>query len=94
MKEEERSDHEEQIEINPSRREFIKQTSAITTLALVPTSLIEAAENKFDEKAAAFFETVNVSIEINGVQHQLQLEPRVTLLDLLRERLYLLQCKN
>jgi len=94
MKEEERSDQDEQIEINPSRREFIKQTSAITTLTLIPTSLIEAAENKFDETAAAYFETVNVSIEINGAQHQLQLEPRVTLLDLLRERLHLTGSKK
>jgi len=87
-------DHDDRSIENPGRRDFIKQTSAITTLALVPTSIVEAAQNKLDEKAAEYFETVDVSIEINGVLHQLQLEPRVTLLDLLRERLHLTGSKK
>jgi len=94
MKEHESMDHDDRSIENPGRRDFIKQTSAITTLALVPTSIVEAAQNKLDEKAAEYFETVDVSIEINGVLHQLQLEPRVTLLDLLRERLHLTGSKK
>ena len=35
-----------------------------------------------------------VHVEINGVDHQLQLQPRVTLLDMLRERLWLTGTKK
>ena len=90
----EHEDQQNRRVADEGRRDFIKQTSALTTLALVPTSIIEAAENKLDEKSAVYFETVNVSIEVNGIQHQLNLEPRITLLDLLRERLYLTGSKK
>jgi xanthine dehydrogenase YagT iron-sulfur-binding subunit len=47
----------------------------------------ESASGRF--KALAI-----VHIEINGVDHQLQLQPRVTLLDMLRERLQLTGTKK
>jgi xanthine dehydrogenase YagT iron-sulfur-binding subunit len=48
---------------------------------------VETASGRF--KALAI-----VHIEINGVDHQLQLQPRVTLLDMLRERLQLTGTKK
>ena len=59
--------------------------------AVIPSTdtadAVESASGRF--KALA-----TVHIEINGVDHQLQLEPRVTLLDMLRERLHLTGTKK
>ena len=85
---------EEHCPIHQSRRRFLKQSSAITAIALTPPALIKAAENKLDEKAAGYFEKLNLSIEVNGEAHQLSVEPRVTLLDLLREQLHLTGTKK
>jgi len=85
---------ENECSLHQSRRRFLKQSSALTAVALAPAPLIKAAENKLDEKAAAYFEKVNLSLEVNGVQHQLSIEPRVTLLDLLREQLHLTGSKK
>lgn len=70
-----------------SRRSFLKQSSLMAALVVAPPSLLKATELEWDEKAAAFFEKVPLSLEVNGTAHQLSIEPRVTLLDLLREQL-------
>lgn len=89
------TDKQEQSgEILETRRQFLKQSSAITAIALVAPALVEAAEKKLDEQAADIFEKVPLSVEINGKQHQLSVEPRVTLLDLLREQLHLTGSKK
>jgi xanthine dehydrogenase YagT iron-sulfur-binding subunit len=88
------SEKKEQCSLHESRRRFLKQSSALTAIALTPPALVKAAENKMDEKAAGYFEKVNVSIEVNGVPHQLSVEPRTTLLDLLREQLHLTGSKK
>ncbi len=72
---------------NEGRRNFLKQSSLLTALAVTPPSLLKAAELKWDEKAASYFEKVPLSLEVNGKAYQLSVEPRVTLLDLLREQL-------
>lgn len=77
-----------------TRRQFLKQSSAITAIALVAPALVDAAERKLDEKAADIFEKVPLSVEINGKLHELSVEPRVTLLDLLREQLHLTGSKK
>ncbi|MBD0295437.1 MAG: 2Fe-2S iron-sulfur cluster-binding protein [Bacteroidota bacterium] len=74
---------------NKGRRNFIKQSSLLTALAITPPSLVKAAESEWDEKAAEYFEQVPLSLEVNGISHKLSIEPRVTLLDLLREQLAL-----
>jgi xanthine dehydrogenase YagT iron-sulfur-binding subunit len=71
------------------RRNFLKQSSLLTALAVAPPCLVKAAESELEEKVAAYFEQVPVTIEVNGITHKLSLEPRVTLLDLLREQLSL-----
>ena len=72
-----------------SRRDFLKQSSLLTALALTPITVIRAAESNWDEKIASALEKLPVSLEINGRMFNLSLEPRVTLLDLLREQLAL-----
>lgn len=72
-----------------SRRSFLKRTSAAAAILATPPALVKAAENKLDEKGAEYFEKVPLKIEVNGKPYALQVEPRVTLLDLLREQLNL-----
>lgn len=85
---------EEKKTLHNDRRNFLKQSSLLTALALAPPALIKAAENNAGEKAAAFFEKQSLQIEVNGVPHSLSVEPRVTLLDLLREHLHLTGSKK
>lgn len=77
-----------------ARRNFLKQSSLLTALAVAPPALLQAAENKLDEKAAGLFEKQTLKIGVNGKLHQLSLEPRVTLLDMLREELHLTGSKK
>ncbi len=69
------------------RRDFLKKSSLLTALVATPPSLLKAAELRWDEKAASYWEKVPLALEINGKAQQLSVEPRVTLLDLLREQL-------
>jgi xanthine dehydrogenase YagT iron-sulfur-binding subunit len=77
-----------------SRRDFLKQSSLLAGVAALPPCVIQAAESHWDEKAAAYFEQVPLTIEVNGITKQLSVEPRVTLLDLLREQLALTGTKK
>jgi xanthine dehydrogenase YagT iron-sulfur-binding subunit len=74
------------------RRDFIKKSTALAALAVASPALVKAGEN--DEKIAAFFEQMPLRLEVNGVAHSLSVEPRVTLLDLLREQLQLTGSKK
>lgn len=77
-----------------SRRNFLKKSSLLTALALTPAAIIKASDKNLDEKMAQYFEQQSLQLEINGVSHQLSVEPRVTLLDLLREQLHLTGTKK
>lgn len=77
-----------------SRREFIRQSSLITALAITPSIVVNAAENKLENRVSDLFNKMPLNIEINGTQHSLSVEPRVTLLDLLREQLHLTGSKK
>jgi xanthine dehydrogenase YagT iron-sulfur-binding subunit len=77
-----------------TRRDFLKQSSLLTAIALAPGSVLKAAGEHWDEKFAGVFEKVSLQLEINGVPHQFSIEPRVTLLDLLREELHLTGTKK
>ena len=77
---------------NEARRHFLKQSSAMVALALTPPAVIKAAG--LDEKIVAAFEKVKVTLEVNGTRHKIAVEPRVTLLDLLREDLKLTGTKK
>jgi xanthine dehydrogenase YagT iron-sulfur-binding subunit len=80
------SDHE------GSRRDFIKKSTTLAALAMTAPVLAKAGAN--DEKIASYFEKMPLAIDINGVKHSLSVEPRVTLLDLLREQLHLTGSKK
>ena len=77
---------------NESRRNFLKNSTALAALTFAPIAIVKAAEN--DDKIASLFEKVPLQIEINGELHKLTVEPRVTLLDLLREQLNLTGTKK
>jgi len=86
-------DENDQPQDNP-RRNFLKQSSLLTAVALTPAVAVKAAENHLDEKVAAVFEKLPVNVTVNGVKHNLSIEPRVTLLDMLREQLHLTGSKK
>ncbi|PWV49635.1 (2Fe-2S)-binding protein [Chitinophaga sp. S165] len=77
-----------------SRRSFLKKSSLITALALTPDPVLKAAEKGVDEQIASAIETMPLNVMINGVKQSVRIEPRVTLLDLLRERLHLTGTKK
>ena len=77
-----------------SRRDFLKHSSILTALAIAPPTLLQAAGAGLDEKAAAYFEKVPLTLEVSGTKHSLSIEPRTTLLDLLREQLALTGTKK
>ena len=78
----------------PSRRSFLKHSTAAAAIALAPSALVKAAEGGLDDTVAAHFEKTALQIEVNGVKHTLDVEPRTTLLDLLRENLHLTGTKK
>ncbi|AYA36143.1 (2Fe-2S)-binding protein [Hymenobacter oligotrophus] len=84
-------DHDEHSQ---ARRTFLKQSSLLTALAFTPGPVVRAAAAEFDEKVAAAFEKVPLKLAVNGKRYKLQVEPRTTLLDLLREQLHLTGTKK
>jgi xanthine dehydrogenase YagT iron-sulfur-binding subunit len=87
-------DKNDQLSASNPRRKFLKQSSALTALALASPALLKATGNNFDEKVAEYFEKQSLQIEVNGIKHKLSVEPRVTLLDVLREQLHLTGSKK
>ncbi|ASU32579.1 (2Fe-2S)-binding protein [Mucilaginibacter xinganensis] len=77
-----------------SRRNFLKQSTLLTAIALTPAAAVKAAGAHVDETIAAAFEKMPVKMEVNGVTHSLSVEPRATLLDILREQLDLTGTKK
>ena len=77
-----------------SRRIFLKQSSALAAWALTPPAAVTAVDKGFHEKVATAFEKMPLQLIINGKTRQLSIEPRVTLLDLLREQLHLTGTKK
>ncbi|MEJ7673677.1 MAG: (2Fe-2S)-binding protein [Chitinophagaceae bacterium] len=87
-------DNNDQLSAPNPRRKFLKQSSALTALALASPALLKATGNNLDEKVAEYFEKQSLQIEVNGIKHKLSVEPRVTLLDMLREQLHLTGSKK
>jgi xanthine dehydrogenase YagT iron-sulfur-binding subunit len=78
--------------LHESRRNFLKKSTALAALAVASPAIVKAGGN--DEKIAGLFEKIPFQIEVNGVAHHLNIEPRVTLLDFLREQLHLTGTKK
>jgi xanthine dehydrogenase YagT iron-sulfur-binding subunit len=77
-----------------SRRNFLKQSALLTAIAVTPGTAVKAASMHVDEKIAEAFEKLPLKMEVNGVAKSLQVEPRATLLDILREQLDLTGSKK
>ena len=77
---------------NNNRRDFLKKSTALAALASLSPVLVKAGEN--DERIAALFEKVDLQLTVNNVPFNLSVEPRVTLLDLLREQIGLTGTKK
>jgi xanthine dehydrogenase YagT iron-sulfur-binding subunit len=75
-----------------SRRSFMKQAGGIMGLAMAPPFIAQA------ERLTAFSKTVagvsTMQLKVNGTVRTIQAEPRVTLLDALRENLHLTGTKK
>ncbi len=83
---------------NPeTRRKFIKQVAGTSAAIAIGPNLIGAASLDQVEPtsaAGATSDSVNVHLKINGKGYTLDIDPRVTLLDALRERLQLTGSKK
>lgn len=77
-----------------TRRDFLKKTSLFTALSLTPLTVLKAADDKMDERFAEMFEKIPLNLKVNNKPYTLKIEPRVTLLDLLREELHLTGTKK
>ncbi|WP_231491744.1 (2Fe-2S)-binding protein [Pedobacter sp. Leaf170] len=77
-----------------TRRDFLKKSSLITAIALTPGVAIKAAENQADERFAELFEKIPLNLTVNNKAYKSSVEPRVTLLDYLREELHLTGTKK
>jgi len=65
-----------------SRRNFLKQSSALLTVTVLPGVIVKGKDNNADTLADKM-EQQNVALEINGKHYELSVEPRTTILDLL-----------
>jgi xanthine dehydrogenase YagT iron-sulfur-binding subunit len=81
---------------DPTRRNLLKATAASGGALVAPSLLLEAqaAEAVQAARPLAALGTVNVTLRVNGTEHQVMLDPRTTLLDAVRERLHLTGAKK
>ncbi|HEY4417969.1 MAG TPA: 2Fe-2S iron-sulfur cluster-binding protein [Pseudonocardia sp.] len=86
------SEHESSNQFHLSRRTVLKAT-ALTT-AVVPLAASPTLAAAVGPAETAPHSTVDVTLQVNGVMHHKRLEPRVTLLDALREEIGLTGTKK
>jgi xanthine dehydrogenase YagT iron-sulfur-binding subunit len=80
------------FQTNKSRRDFLKNSSAIAALLLTPPLLVRAVSvEKLIPQALA---KEKLQLEINGKMYDLQVDVRTSLLDLLREQIGLTGTKK
>jgi xanthine dehydrogenase YagT iron-sulfur-binding subunit len=79
---------------NPTRRKLLQAGAAASGAAVTPTLLIDAEAAAQTAKPPAALGTVNVTLRVNGSEHQVMIDPRTTLLDAVRERLHLTGAKK
>jgi xanthine dehydrogenase YagT iron-sulfur-binding subunit len=81
-----------------TRRQFLKQIAGTSAAITLGPHLAALAQTEPPSSAApppvTEVSTVSVKLKINGTEHSLDLDPRISLLDLLRERLHLTGSKK
>jgi len=80
-----------------TRRKFIKQVAGTSAAIAIGPNLLSAASLDQPEASSAAggaTDSVKVKLKINGKDYALDVDPRVTLLDALRERLHLTGSKK
>ncbi len=77
-----------------NRRDFIKGSGAALAASAAATAVIDEAEAAQQTGAVAPAKAVDIKLSVNGKEHTLKLEPRVTLLDALRHDLNLTGAKH
>jgi xanthine dehydrogenase YagT iron-sulfur-binding subunit len=80
-----------------TRRKFIKQFAGTSAALVIGPNLLSAAspgQAKATSVAGAASDSIKVNLKINGKDYALDVDPRVTLLDALRERLHLTGSKK
>lgn len=90
--------HPEEKKKGTSRRNFLGQALTAAGTAIAAPSLINQAqavqEDKLAQAAASRSGELSITLNVNGQPKTLTIEPRVTLLDALRERLELTGSKK
>lgn len=83
-------------EFDRTRRNLLKATVAAAggVVATGPVAAEASPAPEAQPGRTAAPSTVNVLLRVNGVDHQLMIDPRMTLLDTLRERLHLTGSKK
>ena len=76
------------------RRLFLQQSMAIAGLSFAPANFFDGPEPFGEELPIGDAEKVKLNLLINGKKHRLSIDPRVTLLNLLREQLGLTGTKK
>jgi xanthine dehydrogenase YagT iron-sulfur-binding subunit len=78
-----------------SRRSFLSHMGAAgVATAVTPLAAIAQPEEKAEPFAQAVPGTVPITLRVNGETHNIQIDPRATLLDTLRETLHLTGTKK
>lgn len=81
-----------------TRRAFLKQIAGTTAAVTLGPQFISLAQTLPNVNGtvtpAAPVKKVGATLKINGTEHKLELDPRVSLLDLLREELRLTGSKK
>jgi len=80
-----------------TRRKFIKQVAGTSAAIAIGPSLFGSTpgdQTHSTSPAGTSADSINVHLRINGKSYALDLDPRVTLLDALRERLHLTGSKK
>ncbi len=73
---------------------YMNESSDLTRRTFVGTTVAGAAVLSVHDAPAQTTTDTKISLQINGVKHDLTIEPRVTLLDALRERLQMTGSKK
>ena len=78
-----------------SRRSFLSHMGAAgVATAVTPLAAIAEAKEKAESPTQAIPGTVLITLRVNGETHNVQIDPRATLLDTLRETLHLTGTKK